>query len=133
MHDKPQPGSIITVTTKHKSDLLWQEWDINTYENVRVMKNEKWDNPTAIRVADRTSPAGGIRIINMQKVTDLQLTEGDTEQLSSASQVVVVPGSKGNEYTVTIKDGTPVSCTCQGYQFRKTCRHLKEASNLLTQ
>ena len=35
----------------------------------------------------------------------------------------VVEGSKGNTYTV-IKDGSRATCTCPGYSFRKTCKHL---------
>lgn len=34
-----------------------------------------------------------------------------------------IEGSKGNTYTV-IKEGTRATCTCPGYSFRKTCKHL---------
>lgn len=34
-----------------------------------------------------------------------------------------VEGSKGNTYTV-IKEGSRATCTCPGYSFRKTCKHL---------
>jgi len=34
-----------------------------------------------------------------------------------------VAGSKGNTYTV-IKEGSRATCTCPGYSFRKTCKHL---------
>ena len=41
------------------------------------------------------------------------------------SLVVEVKGSKGNSYFVN-KDGT--LCTCPGFQFRGTCKHLKEVA-----
>lgn len=34
-----------------------------------------------------------------------------------------VTGSKGDTYTV-IKEGSRSTCTCQGFSFRKTCKHL---------
>lgn len=34
-----------------------------------------------------------------------------------------VEGSKGNTYTVT-KDGGKLRCTCTGFTFRHTCKHL---------
>lgn len=34
-----------------------------------------------------------------------------------------VQGSKGNTYIV-IKEGTRATCTCPGYSFRRTCKHL---------
>ena len=41
---------------------------------------------------------------------------------SSQSQTKKVKGSKGEEYTVTL--GAKPSCTCTGFQFRKTCKHI---------
>ena len=36
----------------------------------------------------------------------------------------IVAGSKGNTYTVT-KESGKASCTCPGFSFRKTCKHLE--------
>jgi hypothetical protein len=41
---------------------------------------------------------------------------------SSQSQTKKVKGSKGEEYTVTL--GAKPTCTCTGFQFRRTCRHI---------
>jgi len=38
----------------------------------------------------------------------------------------VVKGSKGNEYVLT-KTGGKWACTCPGFEFRSTCKHVKEA------
>lgn len=38
-----------------------------------------------------------------------------------------VKGSKGNEYTVTLS-GAHYSCTCTGFTFHKTCKHIKSVA-----
>lgn len=42
---------------------------------------------------------------------------------SSQTQTKIVKGSKGEEYVVTL--GAKPSCTCTGFQFRKTCKHIQ--------
>jgi hypothetical protein len=41
---------------------------------------------------------------------------------SSQTQTKIVKGSKGEEYVVTL--GAKPTCTCTGFQFRKTCKHI---------
>jgi len=41
---------------------------------------------------------------------------------SSQTTTRIVKGSKGEEYTVTM--GAKPHCTCTGFQFRKTCKHI---------
>jgi hypothetical protein len=38
-----------------------------------------------------------------------------------------VKGSKGNEYIVTLSSGH-YSCTCTGFTFHKTCKHIKSVA-----
>jgi len=37
-----------------------------------------------------------------------------------------IPGSKGGEYTVTLKGGN-LSCECMGFGFRRKCKHVEQA------
>lgn len=41
---------------------------------------------------------------------------------SSQTQTKIVKGSKGELYTVTL--GAKPHCTCTGFAFRKTCKHI---------
>jgi len=41
---------------------------------------------------------------------------------SSQTQTKIVKGSKGEEYVVTL--GAKPTCTCTGFQFRRTCKHI---------
>jgi hypothetical protein len=36
-----------------------------------------------------------------------------------------VQGSKGNIYKVTFEEGTRWSCTCPGFNWRRTCKHIE--------
>ena len=42
-----------------------------------------------------------------------------------------IPGSKGNEYTVSHKNGQ-WSCECVGFGFRRKCKHVEKAKEGLT-
>jgi len=44
--------------------------------------------------------------------------------LNNQVEVIEVQGSKGNTYYITMSD-TP-NCSCPGYQFRGSCKHIKE-------
>jgi hypothetical protein len=39
----------------------------------------------------------------------------------------VVKGSRGDEYKVSEVNGN-LSCTCSGFRFRGSCRHIKEVA-----
>lgn len=47
------------------------------------------------------------------------------EQTVAADTSWVVPGSKGNSYTVSNQRGH-WACTCAGFQFKKNCRHVTD-------
>lgn len=52
----------------------------------------------------------------------IYFTKSDTFTPKAA---IVVQGSNGKEYHIT-KIGSKYSCTCPGFQFRHTCKHVTE-------
>lgn len=52
---------------------------------------------------------------------------------SKPENAVVVEGSNGAEYMVTMENGRATSCTCPGYKFRRTCKHLAIAESMSKQ
>lgn len=64
----------------------------------------------------------------------VRLYANDVHQItfkSNEAQSVLVPGSGKDPYTVMIKkDGSAaVSCTCPGYRFRQSCKHLRKVDD----
>jgi hypothetical protein len=53
----------------------------------------------------------------------LDVNPFDVALVEADPNIKQVQGSKGSVYTVNLELGT---CTCQGYTFRGTCKHVKE-------
>lgn len=126
----PKVGSTITLTTRYKS-LYYNstsEWDETTYEDVEVLPPESWLTSSQFMITSNTRrmPFRVIEIGNVVALSGGSRAKG----IDSGVQTVSIKGSKGNEYHVTVENGRALSCTCPGYQFRKSCRHLKEAEQL---
>ena len=49
------------------------------------------------------------------------------ESTSIVNKTLKVKGSKGEIYTLTI-NGKNKNCTCAGFSFRRTCKHIREAA-----
>jgi len=130
----PQPGEIVTVTTRRYSYILGQEeYSFHTYKDVKVLEPAKWDPPNTFRVENKTPyrsvPERTLSIINIAKLkrgNSVYTRKFKTGNLKRTK--IKVTGSTGNEYTVALENNIPISCTCPGFHFRKNCRHLQEAS-----
>jgi uncharacterized Zn finger protein len=44
-------------------------------------------------------------------------------QVSDTPKTIKIAGSKGAFYTVTVH-GTKKTCTCAGFSFRRSCKHI---------
>lgn len=56
---------------------------------------------------------------------DLSITVDQEQPITPLGRTWTVAGSKGNQYTVTLSQGS-WSCTCPGHGFRNRCRHVDE-------
>jgi hypothetical protein len=52
----------------------------------------------------------------------------DTKVEVSANPTWTIEGSKGDKYIVE-KDGSVYNCTCSGFKFRGSCRHITEVES----
>lgn len=105
--------------------------DINRRVYTRVYEGELvavpyWVEYDAIAMTTKESGKFRVRIIDKANIVNI---DGETIEIPvKASKVkeIIVKGSKGNSYVVTI-DGSRYNCTCSGFQFRRSCRHIMEA------
>jgi hypothetical protein len=128
----PNVGDVITVTTYYDSNVIGRSVaeDTKVYEKVQVIQPFGWTKPNAFCIPAEGEPFIKIRTISLNAVTDIVVHEGvDAEGCTSGTKFVYVPGSKGNEYMVTVVDGFGVECQCLGYTYRGQCKHLKIASD----
>jgi len=82
----------------------------------------KWLNPGQIALSTG-NPEFPFRVLN--RSTIVSINNQTIEQKESAVKTFTVKGSKGDTYTVTVNSGAS-HCTCSGFQFRKSCKHVKE-------
>ena len=123
-------GSIVTAITSYPE--LWKgpnEFKNSTYENVTVLRSEKYDPPNTFRIPAFNQPHITERLLTLDFVSALEVNGQAAETLSAnqiGTQVINVKGSKNNEYVVTVENGTAVKCTCPQNTFRRAvCKHMK--------
>ena len=130
MFRKPKVGLTVTVTTDWSD--YFKPFDSatkrkKTYTGI-VVENAKYDDPSSFRMAtgDHSYP---IRIISLDHVVSLVDATGkaadkvESKKNETSVWEVKSDSRKGGSYTVT-REGNHFSCTCVGYGFRKSCRHI---------
>lgn len=89
-----------------------------------TIMREKWfaDDEVGITTGD---PSFSFRRIKRKRILAVNGATVTHSPMPTVERIErIVAGSKGNTYTV-IKDGPRSSCTCPGFSFRKTCKHLE--------
>jgi hypothetical protein len=76
---------------------------------------------TTVRIAEDVTPEDSSAIW-------VRLPHPDSNAQVSDNVEYQISGSKGTSYTVTLHSGQ-WSCDCQGFGFRRQCRHINEAKN----
>jgi hypothetical protein len=90
------------------------------YEGNEVQVKWLMPNQIALSTGDPEFP---FRVLNKSLI--VSINNKAMEQKDSAVKTFSIKGSKGDTYTVTVGSGK-MHCTCSGFQFRKSCKHVKE-------
>jgi hypothetical protein len=98
--------------------------DVRVFEGT-VVPSYKWLNDRQFCLTGDEEMK--IRVIDMNFVKDIELLTGSMKNVDTDIKVYEVAGSKGNKYVVT-KNSKGWDCTCPGFQFRKSCKHVSELS-----
>jgi hypothetical protein len=122
----PTIGSKVIVKTKFSqgASMIPKQSTEIVFEGT-VLNSYKW-------MTDREFCLSGdsdwpIRVVNMSQVIDIKLIEGELRSINLDTKIWNVSGSKGSKYVVT-KNSSKWDCTCPGFGFRKTCKHVSELS-----
>jgi len=125
---QPSVGSTISVLVKRFtpiSRILFPNEPFTTEYNGTVIKSASYDDSNTFRLTgDVNTP---IRVIYMKNVLAVDGMKNDFVEVKD--KIVIVKGSKGNEYVVTIGATGRNTCTCSGYGFRKNCSHIQTILN----
>ena len=123
----PAAGAQVKITFSSSSYVLGNEGVIQTTINGIVESPTKFTPTDYIRLTTDFDSPVRIREIPINKVIVLDYLDGrkaGIEHVKNHFQTWIVKGSQGSDYTV-MKDQNSWSCTCSGFQFRKTCKHIK--------
>ena len=101
-----------------KDAYFFEVTEFNLYEGDEV--KVKWVKPEEIAVSTG-SPEFPFRIIQRKYIREIDGKPYKFEVKEKKEQVRFVKGSNGKVYEVTSH-----SCTCPGFTFRGTCKHVTE-------
>lgn len=122
----PRVGQKVRVTYRTRDIYFKAEHKIvNEWVDGIVLPSHKFVDPNAF-VLSVNCQLAPVREFNLKNVVDIQYFDGieaASNNVDSEVKILVVKGSKGDEYVVT-KEGNKTSCTCLGFSFRRSCRHL---------
>ncbi len=120
-----------TVTVKVRNPLYhararyangWIGPEFNEYTGTVV--HEKWygDDKIGLTTDVRGFP---VRVLSRANIIEVSGAKVEYQPVKSSREVITVQGSKGQTYVVTKENGK-ATCTCPGFGFRKTCKHVQE-------
>ena len=124
----PEPGCKIAITFEFPSYVLGSAKVNKTTITGVVEKATKFTPHNFVRIATDFDSPVRVREIPLNRVVDLIYADGrvaKSQTVEAAAKTWTVQGSRGSQYIV-VKSQNAWSCTCPGFQFRKTCRHIKE-------
>ena len=127
----PDPGCKVAITFEFPSYVIGSSKVNKTTITGVVEKATRFTPPDYVRiVTDFDSPVR-IREIPLASITSLEYADGRSavkQSVNKDTRTWSVEGSRGSRYTV-IRTRSTWTCTCPGFQFRKSCRHIQELQN----
>lgn len=93
-------------------------------EYTGTVVHEKWygDDKIGLTTDVRGYP---IRVLSRANIVEVSGAKVDYQPAKLSREVITVQGSKGQTYVVTKENGK-ATCSCPGYSYRKSCRHIDE-------
>lgn len=86
--------------------------------------HQKWYGDDKIGLTT-DMPHFPVRVLSRENIVEVSGAKFDYTPVKSNRETITVQGSKGNTYIVTKENGK-ATCSCPGYSYRKSCRHIDE-------
>ncbi len=122
----PEPGCKVAITFEFPSYVIGSATVSKTTITGIVEKATKFTPPNFVRlVTDFDSPVR-VREIPLERIINVEYADGrqaDKTQINKREKIYTVEGSRGSKYVVVNSDNS-WSCTCPGFQFRRSCKHI---------
>lgn len=120
-------GDVVTIKVLNP---LWEAreryangWVGPQYKDYTgIVVHEKWYGDDKIGLTT-DMPHYPVRVIDKARIVEVMGAKVDYVPVKSSREIITVQGSKGNTYTI-IKENGKATCSCPGYSYRKSCRHI---------
>ena len=117
---------VVVRNSKYAKRHLWGfiQPEFFVYEGEQVPAF-KWSEPGTVCLTTG-DPKFPVRQIHPDDIVSIDDATVDAPKPKTEERVMLVQGSKGSTYTVTIGPRGN-SCTCSGFGFRRSCKHVIQA------
>lgn len=123
---------VENVMWPYRDRYAFSQPEFNYYEGQVLY--EKWFKPNEVGITTG-DPRFPFRRIQKERIVEVNGEESKFSQQSLSvsedgqQRTISVKGSTGSLYEVQVGGGRGSSCSCKGYQFRGSCRHIAEAES----
>lgn len=124
----PEAGCKVAITFAFPSYVIGTATVNKTTITGVIEKATKFTPPNFVRIATDFDSPVRVREIPLERITNIEYADGRNalkEKIVGDVKTWTVKGSRGNQYVV-VRTIQRWSCTCSGFAFRKTCRHINE-------
>jgi hypothetical protein len=108
---------VYNTTYERRTSYFFEIPEFNFYDGEEV--KVKWAKPEELAI--KTDDEVGLRIIQRKNIREIDGKPYSFEVKAKKEEVRLVQGSNGKVYEVTSH-----SCTCPGFTFRGTCKHVNQ-------
>ena len=123
---------VENVMWPYRDRYAFSQPEFNYYEGNILY--EKWFKPNEVGLTTG-DPRFPFRRIQKERIVEVNGEESKFAQQSlsaskdSEQRTISIKGSTGSLYEVQVGGSRGSSCSCKGYQFRGSCRHITEAES----
>lgn len=126
--DDVKVGDEVTVVIRYNSPVLKSLFpdvpNTLTFKGKVIPKGTADDVDTFRMTSD--DPMVEVRVIYANSIVSVNGVAFGGKAEVKNERKLTVEGSKGKTYTITVSSDGKATCSCPGFGFRRTCKHLEQ-------